>query len=79
MLLHIFEPYHAKNTNHLSHVTCHSPVTWLSHSQLLGDMKRIALQVAWLQEEAEVVPAPNTKLTITCSIFELEAKKIACK
>ena len=24
--LHIFGPYHAKNTN-LSHVTCHSPVT----------------------------------------------------
>ena len=41
-------------------------------THFLAGTKHQALQVTLAQEEKAPV-APNTKLTITCSIFELEA------
>ena len=45
----------------------------------LAGAKRTALQVGWSQAGPGPVPAPNTKLSITRSIFELEARNFACK
>ena len=53
----------------------------LDINELLAGAKRTALQVGWSQAESVPVPepAPNTKLSITRSIFELEAQNFACK
>ena len=52
-----------------------------SRSRLSAGARRTALQVGWSQAESVPVPepAPNTKLSITHSIFELEVRNFACK